>query len=152
LEGDNVHARQLVVVAVLVAAGVTGCSSSSKSATLHGLSQSQFCDLARKDRAAFNGATIANASPTQVKDLYAKVRSALHQAQSAAPSAIKGDFDTFMTAYNPYLKALAAANYDLTKMTPTATRLLGTAQVRTASAHITQYLQQMCKLNTTPTT
>jgi ABC-type phosphate/phosphonate transport system substrate-binding protein len=147
-----VHARQLVVVAVLVAAGVAGCSSSSKSATLHGLNQSQFCDLARNDRAAFNGASIANASPTQVKNLYEKVRSALDQAQSAAPSAIKGDFDTFMTAYTPYLKALAAANYDFTKMTSTATRLLGTAQVRAASAHITQYLQQACKINPTPTT
>jgi ABC-type phosphate/phosphonate transport system substrate-binding protein len=147
-----VHARQLVVLAVLVAAGVTSCSSSSKSANLHGLSQSQFCDLARKDQAAFNGASIANASPTQVKDLYEKVRSALRQAQSAAPSAIKGDLDTFMAAYDPYLKALAAAHYDFTKMTSTATRLLGTAQVRAASAHITQYLQQMCKINTTPTT
>jgi ABC-type phosphate/phosphonate transport system substrate-binding protein len=146
-----VHARQLVVLAVLVAAGATGCSSSSKSAT-HGSSQSQFCDLARKDQAEFNGASPAGATPTQVKKLYENVRSALDQAQSVAPSATKGDFDTFMTAYNRFLKALAAAKYDFTKMTPTATQLLGTAQVRAASAHITQYVQQACKINTTPTT
>jgi len=144
-----VHARQLVVVAVLVAAVVTGCSSSSKSATL---SQSQFCDLARKDRAAFNGASVENASPTQVKNLYEKVHSGLDRAQSGAPSAIKGDFDTFMTAYNPYVKALAAANYDSTKLKSSATRLLGTSRVRAASAHITQYLQQACKIAATPTT
>ena len=143
------HARQLVVVAVLVASVVTGCGSSSKSATL---TQSQFCDLARKDRAAFNGASTAGATPTEVKKLYEKAGSALRQAQSAAPHAIKGDLDTFMTAYTPYLKALAAANYDSTKMKSKATRLLVTARVRTASAHITQYLQQACKIATTPTT
>jgi hypothetical protein len=138
-----------VVVAVLVASVVTGCGSSSKSATL---TQSQFCDLARKDRAAFASATTAGATPTDLKKLYEKAGSVLRQAQSSAPVAIKGDFDTFMTAYNPYLKALAAANYDFTKTTSKATRLLGTAQVRAASARITQYLQQKCKINTTPTT
>ncbi|MEP6660035.1 MAG: hypothetical protein ABJD24_08970 [Acidimicrobiales bacterium] len=146
--------RQLLVVAVLVAVGATGCDSSSNSATstTRGSSQSQFCDLARKDRAAFKGASIANASPAQVKKLYESVASALDQARFAAPSAIKGDFDIFMAAYNPFLKALAAANYDFTKLTSTATRLLGTAKVMAASARITQYVQQVCKINTTATT
>ena len=143
------RARQLVVVAVLVAAGVTGCSSSSKSATL---TQSQFCDLARKDRAAFNGASTAGATPTEVKELFERVGSALDQARSGAPRAIKGDLDTFRTAFTPYLKALAAAKYDSTKLTPAATRLLGASRVRAASAHITQYLQQVCKIETTATT
>jgi hypothetical protein len=76
----------------------------------------------------------------------------LEQARSAAPDAIKGDFDTFVTAFTPFLNAFAAANYDYTKLTPAAVAGLGTAQVKAASAHITQYMQQVCKITTTPTT
>jgi hypothetical protein len=76
----------------------------------------------------------------------------LEQARSAAPDAIKGDFDTFVTAFTPFLNTFAAANYDYTKLTPAAVAGLDTAPVKAASAHITQYMQQVCKITTTPTT
>jgi hypothetical protein len=176
------YVRGLPAVAALtlIAVGAAGCGSSSKNAasssattasttppgqgtntstappttvgTLRGSSGSSFCDLARHDQAAFSSANIATATPAQLKNLYGNLGSALEQARSAAPDAIKGDFDTFVTAFTPFLNTFAAANYDYTKLTPAAVAGLGTPQVKAASAHITQYMQQVCKITTTPTT
>jgi ABC-type transport system substrate-binding protein len=182
---SSVRGFATVGVLMLVVVGATGCGSSSKKGasgsattasssgqganastgspttlgTLHGNSGSSFCDLARQDQAAFSSKSFATMTPAQVKQEYQNLGSALEEARSAAPSAIKGDFDTFVTAFKPFLDVLASVNYDFTKMTPAlAAKLqagsasLGTAQVNAASAHITQYMEQVCKITTTPST
>ena len=179
-KSDYFRALPAVAVLSLIAVGAAGCGSSSKNAgsgsvttastaspgqgtntstappstvaKLHGSSGSTFCDLARHDQAAFTSANFATTTPAQLKKLYENLGSALDQARSAAPDAIKGDFDTFVTAFKPLLNAFAAANYDFTKLTPAAVAGLGTPQVKAASAHITQYMTQVCKITTTPTT
>jgi hypothetical protein len=120
-----------------------GSASTGAVAIFHGSSRSKFCDLARKDRATFAGARVETASQTRVKELYENVGSALDQARAEAPGEIKGDFEVFMAAYWPFLKALAAAHYDVAKVSD-ATRRLGTPAVTIASARITQYVQQVC--------
>jgi len=120
-----------------------GTASSGTVATFHGSSHSEFCHLSRKDRAAFAGARVEAAPRARVKELYENVGSALDQARAAAPGEIRRDFEVFMAAYTPFLKALAAANYDVASVSD-ATRQLGTAKVTAASSRITQYVQQVC--------
>jgi hypothetical protein len=173
-----------VAALTLIAVGTAACGSSSKNAasspatsasssgqgtntsttpstggTLHGNSGSNFCDLARRDEAAFSSTNLVTKTPAQVKAVYENLGSALEEARAMAPNAIKGDFDTFVAAFKPFLNALATANYDFTKFTPAqaaslqaVSASLGTAQVKAATAHITQYMEQVCKITTTPTT
>ncbi len=173
--------RRLGVLAILtvIAVGGAACGSSSKNAAsssattasaaasgqgtnastappttvaLHGNSGSSFCDLARHDQAAFSSPNVATSTQAQLKSTYEHLGAALEQARNAAPSAIKGDFETLVTAFKPFLRALATGNYDFTKLGPAAFSSLGSAQVKTASAHITQYMRQVCGINSTPTT
>jgi hypothetical protein len=172
------RARSLIAVAVLIAAGATACGSSSKSPAavgatgtttgstspaasgapggapttikLSGSSGSNFCQLARSDQAAFSGPDLTNGS-ADLKKEFQNLGKALQDAANEAPSAIKGDFETFITAFKPYLQALAAANYDPTKLNTAALKSLSSTQVDTASQHIEQYFEQVCHI-TPPTT
>jgi hypothetical protein len=167
------RARSLIAVAVLLAIGASACGSSSKNSTgsvssaptspgaagsssptttkLKGSSSSNFCDAARSSDKAFSGSAAASLSAADLKKDYEKLGPELQHITDIAPSAIKGDFQTFVDAFEPYLKALADANYDFAKVDVTKLQGIGSAQVQAASAHITQYLTQVCGL-TTPTT
>jgi hypothetical protein len=167
---------RLMVVAIFVAVGATACGSSSKSATgsttsnpgsgttapgstgatpttkaLSGNSGSNFCDLARRDSAAFSARNVAAFRASDLKKEFENLGPALQQAENIAPNAIKGDFQTFLNAFQPYLKALAAANYDFTKLNAASVQGLGSPQVKAATDHIQQYFTQVCHI-TTPTT
>jgi hypothetical protein len=86
-----------------------------------------------------------------LKKLYENIGPVLDEAASKAPSAIKHDFQTFSTAFGKVVKALSDANYDYKKISPTAFAGLSTAGVTAASAHIEQYVTQVCHIST-PTT
>jgi hypothetical protein len=73
------------------------------------------------------------------------------RAADAAPSEIKADFQTFVDAFEPYLKALSDANYDFTKLDVASLSQLSSAKVKAASDHIEQYFVQVCHI-TTPST
>ena len=169
--------HRLVVLIVLVAVGATACGSSSKGAAsnststtaaspaagssgsigttttgkLSGDSGSSFCDLARSDETAFKSNNITTNTPADLKKLYENIGPKLAEAESKAPSAIKGDFHTFVTAFAQVVKALSDANYDFKKVSPTAFASLGTPAIKAASDHIDQYFAQVCHI-TTPST
>ena len=103
----------------------------------------------RRDQAAFKGGVLPTSTPADLKKLYSNLGPALDQARSKAPGAIRGDIDTFITAFRPVLKALSDANYDFTKLSPTSFAAIGTPQVRAASEHIRQYETQVCHITTT---
>jgi hypothetical protein len=166
-----------VAVAVFVAIGATACGSSSKGSTgsvtsapgsstastgspsggttttvkLKGSSSSDFCNLARADQKAFNGANVAALSAADLKKDFENLGPTLQHAADAAPKAIKSDFLVFINAFEPYLKALADANYDFTKIKPTSVSGLQSPAVQAASEHIQQYFTQVCHI-TSPTT
>jgi hypothetical protein len=172
------RAKSLLAVAVFVAIGATACGSSSKNSTgsvtsapgsttasttgpsgsgttttttkLSGSSSSDFCDLARADEKAFSGANAASLSSENLKKDFANLGPALQHAADVAPKAIKSDFEVFINAFKPYLKALADANYDFTKIKPSSVTGLESPGVQAASDHIQQYFTQVCHL-TPPT-
>jgi hypothetical protein len=117
-----------------------------------GSSSSSFCDLARKDKAYFsNSKNVASKTPPELKALYGKLVPALEQAAAAAPSEIKGDFDTYVTEVKKIDAAFAAAQYNLENLDPTTLQKLNTPQIEAAFANIDQYTSQVCHI-TTPTT
>jgi hypothetical protein len=169
--------KSLLAVALFVALGATACGSSSKSATgtstsapgssggstspsdsgstttikLNGSGSSDFCDLARADDKAFSNFDPTSVSAADLKKQFENLAPALQQAADKAPSEIKGDFETFVNAFKPYLQALADANYDFSKINPTSVSGLESPAVQTASDHIEQYFEQVCHI-TTPST
>jgi ABC-type phosphate/phosphonate transport system substrate-binding protein len=175
---NHMLARKLIVAIALVAVAATACGSSSKSSassptsptspsattasgggstatttpskSYSGSSGSSFCDLAKKDENAFNAKGFTGTSPADLKKLYGNLEPALEEAQSKAPDAIKADFATFVTAYKQVIKAFADANYDVTKISPTAFAGFADPKIKAAADHITQYTSQVCHI--TPTT
>ncbi len=165
--------KSLFAVAILVALGATACGSSSKTSTgtatsapgstspsgggstttikLKGSSSSDFCDLARADDKAFSNVNPTGLSTSDLKKQFENLGPALQQAADKAPKEIKGDFQTFINAFKPYLQALADANYDFTKIKPSSVTGLESPAVRAASNHIEQYFTQVCHI-TSPTT
>jgi hypothetical protein len=169
--------KSLLAVAMLVAIGTAACGSSSKGSTgsvtsapgssgattsspgggstttikLSGSSSSNFCDLARADDKAFSNFNPTGLSASDLKKQFENLGPALQQAADKAPSAIKSDFETFVNAFKPYLKALADANYDFTKIQPSSVSGLESPAVKTASDHIEQYFTQVCHI-TPPST
>jgi len=152
-EGASIAGR-FVVAVILVMVGAAACSSSSKSATHistaptivrppNSSRPTGFCGLFAMDQTAFNGAQSAVTTPAQLKKLYDNLGAALDEARDVAPSAIKRDMDTFVTALTTFLNELAAANYDSRKLAPTALVVLETPTLKDASAHIDQYMQRI---------
>jgi hypothetical protein len=177
-------ARKLIVVVALVAIGAAACSSSAKTAAsstattqpgsasatsspsagattpttekkLSGNSSSSFCDEARSIQSdATPSASTATQTPSQLEAQYKKEVSAAKHAESIAPDAIKSDFGTLVGFIESLNNAFAKANYNFENLDPTTFEKLDTASLKTASAHITQYLAQVCHITepTTPTT
>jgi hypothetical protein len=171
------QSRRIMVAVTLVAIAASGCGSSSKSGTsttsptttgsqstagsgtpttkaFSGSSGNDFCGLVNSYRSAIAGPNFAGKAPADLKSIYQNLGSALDRAVSVAPGAIKPDFQTLANAYKPVLKAFADANYDITRIPPSDYRTFATAfsnpQIKTASAHIEQYVVQVCHV--TPTT
>ena len=157
----SVRAIRLVVMIALVAVVGTACGSSSKSATSGSTSTptargsfngAGLCDLLGNATAGSGGTGIATVTPAELNKLYQNIGPALDQARSAAPSAMKSDFDTFITAYRPFLNAINTPGYDVRKVPRSALLRLASPQVKAASTRIAQYMRQVCKITTTPTT
>jgi hypothetical protein len=158
-EGPAMRAKSLFAVVMFIAIGATACGSSSKGATgsagaapttgkLTGSSSSNFCDLARADAKAFSDNNPSGMSVDDLKKQYENLGPALQQAADAAPSAIKGDLETFINAFAPYLQALSDANYDFTKIDASSVAGLQSPSVQAASDHIQQYFTQVCHITT----
>ena len=92
--------------------------------------------------------------PADLKKLYSNLKSTLDDAESIAPSTIKPDFQTFVTAFTPILNTLAQYNYDFSKIPPSAYagfQGMDTPAIKAASAHIEQYVEQVCHVSPTST-
>lgn len=111
----------------------------------------QFSSLASKIAGAM-ASTSGNAATTlqtESKDLQALA--------TAAPAAIRGDFQTFATAFSGYLSALEKAGYKpgSTATTPpsaaqmaalvSAAKVFNTAKLKAAETHLQTWAAQNCK-------
>lgn len=131
---------------------VAGSSSSTSSSTAAGVtttvhfsgsSSSQFCDLARQL------AQKTQVSPnTNLRSVYANFDSEATQILAAAPSAIKSDLTTLIAGVRTLRDALAAVNYDATKLDSSTLKSLSDPSFQASASRVTAYTQQVCGLKT----
>ncbi len=167
------HKSSLAVLAFAVAASLFGCSSSSKSAATGGSTATttasaassggatastvkatgggSFCTKVASsiNNAVSKAATLAQSGsgPAALKALYAQTRQQEQDAANSAPSAIKGDLQTIFGVSNAFYDALAAANYDFTKVDASALAKLNTPAVQTATQNVTTYVKDHCGID-----
>jgi hypothetical protein len=165
------HRSAPAVLALAVVASLYGCSSSSKSATATGASTPTSAATAGGATASTVKATgggtfctkVANSinngvsraaalaqsgsGPTALKALYAQTRQEEQDAANSAPSAIKGDLQTIFGVSNSFFDALAAANYDFTKVDPSALAKLNTPALQAATQNVTTYVKDHCGID-----
>ena len=104
-----------------------------------------FCSVAKKVQAEqASSAAAATDKPDSLKALLIQANQELGEFVTIAPSAIKADVQTLATAEKTFFTAIAAANYDVTKVSPSALTDLDTPAVTTATDHITAYLTSQC--------
>jgi hypothetical protein len=126
-----------------------GASSTAASTSSGGgavsLGGGSFCSVAKKVQAEqASSAAAATDSPDSLKALLIQANQELQAFVAIAPSAIKGDVQTLATAEKSFFTAIQAANYDVTKVSPSALTDLDTPAVTTATDHITAYLASQC--------
>ena len=117
-----------------------------------------FCKLeADSMKKAQSGAvTSAGSSPAALRKRYETLRQTEQPAIDSAPGELKADLNLLLDASVKYGDELAKVDYDITRVTASATAAFTTAPVQAASTHVLTYLQQQCGIDitggaTTPT-
>ena len=113
-----------------------------------GGSSGSFCGLARDTTKDLSTPDITNTS--SLKDVFAKADADLKRAEDEAPDAIKGDIKTIADAYKSMEKAFSDANYDVTKLGPSAYSAFTSSKIKDATTAIIQYEAHACGI-TVPT-
>jgi hypothetical protein len=103
----------------------------------------------RNDKAALGGADTAT-TPAQLRTEYTESQTALHEAGSVVPDAIKSDFGTVVATFDTFRGALVAANYDMRKVAPGALQVFETPTAKLAATRVGAYLEQVCKITVPP--
>jgi ABC-type glycerol-3-phosphate transport system substrate-binding protein len=102
-----------------------------------------FCKLAQTYNEKFSTLlTVAN-DPVKLRAALTDAESAIRQAQSTAPAAIKSDVTTVATTASQVLTALQRNNFDLSK-TPEAVSRLQDPQFQTSLSNVTRYGRAHC--------
>jgi hypothetical protein len=109
------------------------------------LGSGSFCDIARnqeaqqqKEVSAFSG------SPASLKTIEEQDAKLLPEFLAIAPAAIKPDVQEIVAVDQQLLTALRKANYDVTKLAPSALSGFDTPALTKASDDITAYLSKTC--------
>jgi hypothetical protein len=97
-----------------------------------------------KEAAAGNAADAVTSIKQSVQEFKAIEGSVL----SSAPGAIKPDLVTLFGAIDQFYSALAAVNYDFTKVSPSVEAPLETPAVQAAEQNVDAYLKNTCGIDT----
>jgi len=153
----------LVVGLAILAAGCGGGSSPSSAGTTQqttttGSSGTSFASAKNcRDFAGLAGKIASAMSPTS-GDTQSAIQAESQELQAladAAPSDIKGDFQTFATAFSSYMQALQSSGYKLGSTTPptaaqlaalaTAAKAFSTTKLTRAEQHLSTWVSANCK-------
>jgi len=153
----------LVVGLAILAAGCGGGSSPSSAGTTQqttttGSSGTSFASAKNcRDFAGLAGKIASAMSPTS-GDTQSAIQAESQELQAladAAPSDIKGDFQTFATAFSSYMQALQSSGYKLGSTTPptaaqlaalaTAAKAFSTTKLTRAEQHLSTWVSANCQ-------
>jgi hypothetical protein len=108
----------------------------------------KFCQqVANATNTQLAQAAIAS-GPAGLKEEAQRVQALEAQILQEAPSSLKADIATVFGATNTFYAALAKANYDYTKVDPTALTAMSTPAVQAAEAHLETYTKTVCGIDT----
>jgi hypothetical protein len=108
-----------------------------------GQGSAQFCALAKTYSDKFANVGTAN-TPAQLRSISQDASTAISQAAAAAPAEIKADAQVVSNAFVALFAELQRANFDITKVSPTAFTSLQTPEVSTATTRFQAYLRTVC--------
>ena len=131
---------------VTTSLGATLPTGPSTTAHFSGSSSSTFCNQVR----SLQNTTKVNPS-ADLKTTFQAFDSVASQVGSSAPSAIKADIVILIEGLRKLRDALAAANYDFTKVDPATLQSLQDPKFKASTDRVNAYVQQVCGVNTTPT-
>ena len=133
------------------AAGTTTTVASTTSISVDtnftGEGSERFCELARTYRERLD--ELGTTDPTQLRALATEAETAIKEAREVAPDEIKGDVQLVAAASISFFEVLAAANYDLTKVSPDALSGLQRPEVQASTQRLTAYTHNVCGITTT---
>ena len=93
-------------------------------------------------------AAAAGTGVTSIKQSVQAFKSIEGSVLNSAPGAIKPDLVTLFGAIDQFYAALAKANYDFTKISPSIEAPLQTAAVVQAEQNVTAYMKNTCGIDT----
>jgi hypothetical protein len=146
-------------------AAMSGCGGSSKSSTAAGplpassatpttvtaTKGGSFCAiLAASINSAASLQFTPGATPSQVKADLQRSLQEEQRALSTAPSSIKPDMRTVVSATNQLYSAFEAIGFDPTKATPTTFTAFSTAQFQNAARAVAVYIKGKCGISAGP--
>jgi hypothetical protein len=153
-------------VAVVVLA--SGCSSKAKSTATSGSTPTGAAAVASDSASptkvvatgggnfckqvaqSMNAASVsaAGSDATTIKQDVQQYQALKTVVLKSAPGTIKGDLTTLFGAVDKMYSALAAANYDFTKVDPATITALESPAVATAEQHVNDYIKNTCGIDT----
>ena len=129
-------------------AAPSDASASPTPSTVKASGGGDFCKLVA---ASYNSGIAqgpqTDTSPAAMKKRYEDAQALSRQAIDVAPSAIKADLQTLDAASNKFYAALAAANYDMTKLPRDATAGFSTPELQAASTRVLAYVKDHCGID-----
>jgi hypothetical protein len=120
--------------------GSSGQAAATTVPKFSGNSGSGWCDLVR----SFKDNTKLQDISKDPKGWVTAANSAIDKVNSNAPSAIKDDIHTIVTALRAMMKVLADDNYDFKKITPDQVKAFSDPTFADASTRVDAYDKQVC--------
>lgn len=143
------RAGMLFIASMALVAGAACGGSSTKpsttgaspSTTVHfsGSPSSKFCDLAR----SLAQKTVLSPN-VDLRRVYQDFDSEAPQLRAAAPSSIRPDIVAVIAGLRTLKDALAAVNYDETRLDPASLKLLQDTRFEESASRVSAYYQQVC--------
>ena len=126
------------------AGGTTSTSGPISTSSGGGLSDSQFCALAKKWSAneAKQVTALTGAANGNLKTFYTTLAKEYQQVIQAAPSEIKPDLNVLIGVFNKFYVVLQQSDFNFQKAEPKLAGLassFNSAQVKQATAHLDQW-------------
>ena len=125
------------------AAASTGDTAQPVDTSFTGAGSADYCRLARDYSESSKKFNTPN-SPDQLRAVFQEAQNDIQSALAVAPPEIKADVQTIATGLNSIVKAMEAANYDVTRLAATPPSL--PSNFDAASQRIDAYTRDVCHL------
>ncbi len=123
----------------------SAASTASTASTVKATGGGDFCKSAATQFNKAQAMISQNATdPAHLKDAVRQGRQASSSLQSEAPAQIKGDLNLLVQTANKVYDALAKANYDFTKLSPSDLQGIDDPNVTAANQRVSAYVKKSC--------